>query len=298
MRRSTILLLLSALLAGWPPAAFAQMPEPRMIEANGAEFPMVTAGAGTPVLFVHGALGDYRKWDKLWRDVAERHRFLAYTQRWHGTSAWPADKPYSRETQEDDLVAILHVLDEPMNLVGLSNGGPVVLRAALRAPGLVRSVVLYEANLPELVSGSAEGRSALAAFQEALGETADTLASRGEAAAARAFVEALYTLPQGGFDTLDPVQKAMVLDNARTLPMMWNAPDPAPLTCDELREITAPVLVVYGAETFPYFKAVAKRIAECIPNARLAELAGVGHIGPVVAKDAFIALTLGFVDAP
>lgn len=297
MTRFVLFLVSSVVAIASPMAASSQMPEPMMTEAAGAAFPTVMAGAGEPVLFVHGALGDYRKWDGLWQDIAKGHRFIAYTQRWHGTSAWPADKPYSRDIHDDDLVAILDALGEPMNLVGLSNGGPVALRAALRAPELVRSVVLYEANVPELLMGTAEGRATIEAFQRGLGETSDALASADTAQAARSFVEALYVLPKGGFDTLDPVQKAMVLDNAHTLPMMWNAPDPMPLTCTALGKITAPVLVVYGSETFSFFKAVAKRIAECVPNARLAALDGVGHIGPVMAKNAFVALALGFVDA-
>src|SRR5688572_32016836 len=103
----------------WPLVASAEMPEPRMLEAAGAAFPMVTAGEGEPVLFVHGALGDYRKWDGLWQDVAAGHRFIAYTQRWFGTTRWPEDKPYARDVQDDDLVAILEALDEPVHLVGL-----------------------------------------------------------------------------------------------------------------------------------------------------------------------------------
>lgn len=46
-----------------------------------------------------------------------------------------------------------------MNLVGLSNGGPVVLRAALRSPELVQSVVVYEPNLPDMLIGTAEGQT-------------------------------------------------------------------------------------------------------------------------------------------
>ena len=122
------------------------------------------------------------------------------------------------------------------------------------------------------------------------------MAAGDDAEAARELIEAIYALPEGGFDTLDPVQNAMVLDNAHTMPMMWNAPDPAPLTCEDLGKIETPVLVVYGAKTLPLWQVASKTVAECVPDARLATLEGVGHIGPVAAKDAFLALLLGFVD--
>ena len=272
------------------------MPAPRMIEAAGAFFPLVTAGEGEPLLFVHGAVGDYRKWDGLWKDIADGHRFMAVTQRWFGTTEWPDDKPFSRDVQDDDLVAILRALGEPVNLVGLSNGGPIALRAALREPDLVKSVVVYEPNLADVLIGSDEGRTALDQFGAALGDTSAAVDAGDDEGAARALVEAIYALPKGGFDTLDPVQKAMVLDNAHTMPLMWNASDSTPLTCDDLRRITVPVLVIYGAQTLPIWQVASKTVAGCVPNARLATLEGVGHIGPVVAKDAFVNLVLGFID--
>jgi pimeloyl-ACP methyl ester carboxylesterase len=284
------------LWVAFPLVVTAEMPAPRMLEAAGTQFPMVTAGEGEPVLFVHGALGDYRKWDGLWEHVAAGHRFMAYTQRWFGTSAWPEDKPFARDVQDDDLVAILQALGEPVHLVGLSNGGPVVLRAALRAPELVQSIVLYEPTLFDVLFESPEGEAAVDQFFAGEGDTSAAVAAGDDEEAARELIEMIYALPEGGFDTLDPVQKAMVLDNAHTMPLLWNAPDPTPLTCEDLAAIRVPVLVVHGAETLPLWKLSSRTIADCVPNAQLAMIEGVGHIGPVAAKDAFLKLTLGFVD--
>jgi len=58
-------------------AAWAEMPAPTTIEADGTQFPFVSVGEGAAVLFVHGAIGDYRKWDALWQDVAEGHEVMA-----------------------------------------------------------------------------------------------------------------------------------------------------------------------------------------------------------------------------
>ena len=88
-----------------------------------------------------------------------------------------------------------------------------------------------------------------------------------------------------------------MLDNAHTIPLLWNAPDPTPLTCGDPRKITVHVLVINGAETLPLWQLALRAIAECVPNAQLATIEGVGHNGPVAAKDAFVKLMLGFVDA-
>ena len=58
-----------------------------------------------------------------------------------------------------------------------------------------------------------------------------------------------------------------------------------------------PVLVINGAETLPLWQLASKAVAECVPNAQLATIEGVGHNGPAEAKEAFVELTLGFVDA-
>jgi pimeloyl-ACP methyl ester carboxylesterase len=209
------------LSVAFPLVVSAEMPAPGTLEAGGAAFPVVTAGEGEPVLFVHGAVGDYRKWDGLWEDVAAGHRFIAYTQRWFGKTPWPKDKPYARDVQDDDLVAILQALGEPVHLVGLSNGGPVALRAALRVPDLVQSVVVFEPTLFDVPLATAEGEAVAREFFAGEAHISAPLAAGDDQEAAREFVEWIYALPEGGFDTLDPVQKTMVLDNAHTLPLMW-----------------------------------------------------------------------------
>ena len=268
-----------------------------MLEAAGAVFPIVTAGEGEPVLFVHGVVGDYRKWDGLWEDVADGHRFMAYTQRWFGTTAWPDDKPYARDVQDDDLVAILQALGEPVHLMGLSNGGPVALRAALRVPDLVRSVVIYEANLQDVLFGTAEGRAAVGEFvagvarhlhcgaggrQRGGGPRAhrvDLRLAGGRVRHARSGAE--------GDGAGQCAHHAADVERA--------GPDAAYLR--RPGHDHGPVLVINGAETLPLWQVASKAVAECVPNAQLAMIEGVGHNGPVAAKDAFVKLLLGFVDA-
>jgi pimeloyl-ACP methyl ester carboxylesterase len=278
-------------------AVRAEMPAPDLLEAAEAKFPFVEAGEGEPVLFVHGAVGDYRKWDGLWEDVAAEHRFMAYTQRWFGTGEWPRDKSYSRDVHSDDLVAVLQAIGEAVHLVGLSNGGPPALWAAIKAPELVRSLVLYEANLPDVLFGSTEGEEALGAFFGGFGDVEAALEAKDDAEAARELIEAIYGLPEAGFASIDAVQQAMVLDNAHTMPLLFNQPDAIPIGCDELAKIKTPTLVIAGAETLKAWSLEAETIAGCVPGATLAVLEGVGHNGPVEAKDAFVKLTLDFVDA-
>jgi pimeloyl-ACP methyl ester carboxylesterase len=184
-----------------------------------------------------------------------------------------------------------------MHVVGWSYSGPIALRAAAQEPDLVKSLVLYEPTVPEMVEGNAEGE---AAREEWFGLWADTDAAvqaKDNEEAVREAIEAAFGLPEGGFETLDPDAQAMLLDNAPTIPLDWNAPRSTPLTCDELKTVSAPTLVMVGSETPAFWDLDARAIADCVPGAEVAVIEGVGHGGPLQAKDEFVKLTLDFIDA-
>jgi pimeloyl-ACP methyl ester carboxylesterase len=286
------------LSAAYPLPVSAEMPAPRMLDAAGARFPFVTAGKGEPVLFVHGSFSDHRTWGGLWQDVAEHHRFIAYTRRWYGTGDWPPPgAAWPRLTQVEDLVAILKVWGEPMHLVGWSNSGQVVLKAAHEVPDLVRSVVIYEPTLIGLLYETPEGTEVADAFEAGWVDTDAAVAAQDYAEAMREAIEYAWGLPEGGFETLDPAVQALRLELAPNLAREWLPQGPALVTCDVLHEVTAPVLLITGANTLPAYTLGAKAAAECLPHAETTVIEGVGHGGPIVAKDAFVTLTLGFIDA-
>jgi pimeloyl-ACP methyl ester carboxylesterase len=278
-------------------AARAEMPTEKTMEAAGAAFPYAEAGEGEPVLFIHGSFSDHRLWTFLWDDVARDHRVLAYTQRWHGPGDWPEDKPYSRDVHTADLVALLKAWGEPMHVVGWSYSGPIALRAAAQEPDLVKSLVLFEPTAPEMVEGDAEGEAAREEWFGLWGDVDAAVKANDNEEAIREGIEAAFGLPEGGFETLEPDAQAMLLDNAPTVPLDWNAPMPTPITCDELKTVSAPTLIVVGSETPAFWDLDARAMADCVPDAEVAVIEGVGHGGPMQAKDQFVKLTLDFIGA-
>jgi pimeloyl-ACP methyl ester carboxylesterase len=271
-------------------------PEPATIEAAGLTFPALVAGAGAPVVFVHGSFSDRRVWEGVAPEVAENHRFIAYDQRGFGTGAWPAS-PYSRDAHTADLIAILKTLGEPANLVGWSYSGPIVLRAAAEVPELVRSVVVYEPTMPEMLSGDPEAEAARDAWFGIWADTDAAVKAGDNEEAIREGIEAALGMPEGGFETQDPALQRMQLENAHTVPLDWSAPPPTDLLCDELATIEPPTLIIAGAATHPAWTRTQQAVAACIPGAETATIEGVGHGGPVAAEAEFLRLTLGFIDA-
>lgn len=278
-----------------PAAVAAEDAAVEHVEAAGAKFPFVQAGDGEPVLFVHGAFADYRAWEPLREDVAEEHRFIAYTQRQFGTGDWPEEPGFSRDVHEEDLVALLEAWGEPMHLVGWSYSGPIVLQAALDRPDLVRRVVIFEPTLETVVEGKPEHAQALADWGAGWGPAAEALQGGDSEKAIQLSIEYVFGLPEGGFETLPEAARGMFLDNAHTVPKLFGAPPPTPMTCDDLGGVQAPVLILWGTETLPFFEAAAREVAACLPNATLGEIPGSGHGAPLQARDAVLEKTLSFI---
>jgi pimeloyl-ACP methyl ester carboxylesterase len=55
---------------------------------------------------------------------------------------------------------------------------------------------------------------------------------------------------------------------------------------DVLGAIQAPVVVLLGSDTKPYFTASARHVADHIPNARIQQIPGIGHAAPLTHPEA------------
>ncbi len=97
----------------------------------------VRAGAGTPVVLLHGLSGSSRWWSRNLDALAARHLVAAVDL------SRLADLPYSEITA---LVGRwLETFDQPVHLFGHSMGGQFAIGVAARHPQLVRSLVLVDA---------------------------------------------------------------------------------------------------------------------------------------------------------
>jgi len=121
-------------------------PPLRWLDIGDTQLAYVDQGQGVPVVFVHGGGGDWRTWEPLRPLIAPRHRFVAYSRRYHHPN--PSDgggAPYTVPAQAEDLIAFVERLGAgPVHAVGGSYGGRVVLEAAVQRPALFRTVTTSE----------------------------------------------------------------------------------------------------------------------------------------------------------
>ncbi len=273
-----------------------EAPQIKQVTIKSTQLTYQEQGRGRPIVFVHGAITDYRTWDGQREAVAAQNRFIALTMRYFGTDPWPdAGANYSMKTHTDDLIAFIQNLNAgPVDLVGWSYSGPIALLVAVQHPELVRSLFLDEPATLAFVTDPADLK---VATQDRGAITAPTMAAvkAGDTAGA---VKSLFNSVNGQpdlFDTVPPAVRTMLLDNARTLPISFAAPPPPTITCEQVGQIKVPTTVAVGELTRPFYKIASSAVARCIPGAKLVVIPKGRHAAAVQATSAFNDALLRFL---
>jgi 4,5:9,10-diseco-3-hydroxy-5,9,17-trioxoandrosta-1(10),2-diene-4-oate hydrolase len=122
----------------------------RRIVHDGVSFRLLEAGAGQPVIFLHGggSRSDYFR-DMLTR-LAPFCRAIAFDQRAFAGSEASDDKPVDHDHWASDVIGVADALAlEKMILVGWSMGASVAINAAFGWPERVAQLVLMGGPDPE-----------------------------------------------------------------------------------------------------------------------------------------------------
>lgn len=239
-------------------------------------------GQGSPLVFLHGMLGDGDlDWGLLTGLLIDRFTCHLPSQRGRGLSGDHPDLSYAR--QVEDLLTYIDSIEQPTGLVGWSGGVWPVLHTAAQSDA-VAAVATIE---PESVGLADEQQQA--AFGSAV-ERAAELATKGELTAAvrplADFVfddEEIATLEDAGYleatgryipNLLNFIQQLMEYEGP-------TADDPAVLI-----EVSAPVMVMQGSDTKPLAATSARHVSEHVSDARIQEIPGAGHAAPLTHSEA------------
>ncbi|KTC33807.1 alpha/beta hydrolase [Pseudomonas sp. ABAC61] len=124
-------------------------------EVNGIRLYYSKVGHGSPVVLLHGGLGNADYWGLQAKALAARHTVISVDSRGHGRSTRDA-RPYGYDLMADDVIALLDQLKIPRaDFVGWSDGAILGLDLAMRYPQRVGKVFAYAANTR--TSGVKEG---------------------------------------------------------------------------------------------------------------------------------------------
>jgi len=276
-------------------SASTTAPAVKHMSVNGASLAYVDEGAGAPVVFVHGRLGDYRVWEADRAPIAAHHRFIALAQRYFGTEPWPdKGENFSTTTHIADLAAFVQGLNAgPVTLVGWSYSGRIVLQVARDHPELVKSIFIYEPADGDGITDAAELETFSNDWKAMLAPPPG--APPTDAELARLLIDGVDETP-GSFDSFSPALRDVLLDDARTLSLGASATPVPPLSCEQLKDIKAQTTIVRGELSRPLFKLSSDAAARCIANARHIVVPGQRHLWPAQQPAAFTKMLLEFLD--
>lgn len=245
----------------------------------------VDGAADAPVVVLSNSLGATRgMWDPQVPALAERFRVVTYDTRGHGESPAPAG-PYTLDDLVDDVVALLdEVGADRAHFAGLSLGGMTGMRLAAREPARVHRLALLATSAKADPQGFRE--RAVAARSGGTAPLAPTVVSRWLTPAYAAAHPELVARLEAMVAAADDEGYAACAEVVADLDLR-----------SDLGRITAPTLVVSGAEDPALPPEHQRLIADGIPGAELLTVSPGAHLPNLEQPLQVTGALLGHFDA-
>jgi pimeloyl-ACP methyl ester carboxylesterase len=156
-------------------------------------------------------------------------------------------------------------------------------------------LVLEEPPMLEWLRGSTEGQAMMESFQATAWEPARQEFHRGNIAdGVKTFVDGVNGA--GTYDRMSPTGRRMLMDNARAMQAEVDATEYSTvLSCDDLRRISVPVLLLNGEFSPKLFHTITDILARCLPNAAGAVIARASHAMHLENPQAYTESVLSFL---
>ena len=259
-----------------------QTAAPQMLQVHGVEVAWSERGrspAGTPTFVLcHGYTGSSHDFALEVDALATDRRVVTMDQRGHGRSTRTGTlEGYTVEQLSADLAAFLDAVGEgPVDLLGHSMGGRVVLGVALRRPDLVSSLILMDTSAWSFIPDDETIRDLMQSWIEAfdpaqgmpptmsLGGPEDVLIEARTPAAWRAAKDEIFA----GMDAYAVKALGLALMGDREA-------DTSPRRA-ELPAVRCPTTVIAGEYDHPMVDQ-APALAAAVANGRLTVVEGAYH---------------------
>jgi pimeloyl-ACP methyl ester carboxylesterase len=265
-----------------------------VLRADRARLHYELAGAGAPLVLVHGSWDDASTWSRVAPALAEDHRVLTYDRRGHSRSSG-ASQHGTLADDAHDLAALLEGLElAPAHVACSSLGGTVALRLAGARPELFASLAVHEPPLFALLEDDPCAAGDLRAVRAALDEVRDALERGDDEAGAQAFVERV-AFGAGSWEALSTRLRATFVANAHTFLDEARGGDQDAVDLEPLRSFARPVLLTCGTESPPYFQRPLARLARALPRTETRVFDGAGHVPHATHPDEYVPTIAGFV---
>lgn len=247
----------------------------------------VRKGSGPVLLCLHGIGSSSRSFAAQLDGLADMATVVAWDAPGYGQSpAW--DVPRGMDGYADEVAALLDDLGcQSADVLGMSFGGVVATRLALRHPGRVRSLILGDST-----PGSGVSPDGAAAMRQRPSELRDVGPDAFAATRARRL-----TAPDASEELV--VQVAQTMSQAISLTGYAHAAVAMADTdhSDDLQRIEVPTLVLVGEHDRVTPPELSRQMAAALPNASYVEVPDAGHISNVENPVVFNQLVRAFLSS-
>lgn len=246
------------------------------LEINGANLYYEEHGAGQEtIVFSHGLLWSGHMFHEQIAVLKDQYRCITFDFRGQGQSQ-VTQSGYDIETLYADTVELIEVLGcSPCHFVGLSMGGFVGLRVAIRRPDWLRSLILIESSSdPEPAENIGRYRMLnIIARWIGLGVVADRVMEI-------MFGQKFLNDPERA--TLKHKWKERMVANHRIgITRAVSGVIKRSGVTDQLGKIGTPTLIIVGDQDVATVPAKAELMHTRIPNSRFVVIPGAGHTSTV-----------------
>ena len=257
--------------------------------ADGTPIAVFDAGAGPPMVLVHGTAGDHTTFRVVGPRFAVGHAVHAVDRRGRGASG--DTLPYAIEREFEDIAAVASVLAAghggPVDVVGHSYGGRAALGAALLTDS-IRRVACYEgAPTPSGASYHPPG------IEERLRAALD----RGDLdGALEAFMREVVGMPDADLAAYraDPVWPRRAAA-AGTILRELEAETDLAASVERLGDVRQPVLLILGGASLPVFRTATEALDRRLADGRIVVIDGARHAAHHTHPDEFVAAVEAFL---
>lgn len=261
---------------------------------NSTRLAFMEQGKGQTVVFVHGAMGDYRAWQLQIPEFAKRFRIISYSRRYHYPNpSTGKEEDYTYESNVRDLAEFLKALNAgPVHLVGHGYGAAVATLLAERHPEMVRSLVVSEPGFDKLLDEKRAYRAHWAR-DEIYNIIRKPLSRQNPENGVRVYHNWLAeTQP---WQQIDPQEQYERIQNGNALRAQTVDPAAPAFTCDAAKKIKTPTLVVAGQNRSPNSAEITGTLAACLANSQRVTISEAGPAAYLDNPKEYNEAVLGFL---
>lgn len=255
------------------------------VRANGIDIHYTMVGEGPTIVFSHSLACNGGEWNEQVQDLSKRFRVVCVDTRGHGQTTAPAGD-YTLDQLADDMKGMLDTINvKQPHFCGLSMGGMIGQAAALKYPGIFKTLTLADTTsryAPEAKS-LWEGRIKAAREQ-------------GMGAIVQGTLERWLT---ESFRKTNVARTEEIAGYIRSTPVNGYAGCIAAIskinTTDRLREIRAPAQVICGELDAGTPPAMSQAIQKAMPGSNLVMIPNAAHLSNVDQPEAFTRALTTFI---